>query len=51
MNKYLSLKFKILSFFSIILVVFLHSYNIVVNFDTEVILLDKGYKFLYSKFF
>ncbi|MFC4209928.1 acyltransferase family protein [Pedobacter lithocola] len=43
MNEYLSLKLKVISFFSMILVVFLHSYNLVVNLDSEVILLDNGY--------
>jgi surface polysaccharide O-acyltransferase-like enzyme len=43
MNEYLSLKLKIISFFSMVLVVFLHSYNVVVNLDSKVIKLNMGY--------
>ena len=43
MNKYFSTKLKILSFVSIILVVYLHSYNILVKFNTGNITLNKGY--------
>jgi len=44
MNNYLSLKLKVVSFFAIILVVFLHSYNLIVKVNADhVISLNKGY--------
>lgn len=51
MNEYLSVKLKVISFFSMLLVVFLHSYNVVVNLDSEVILLDQGYSSFIQNFF
>ncbi|MFK7775644.1 MAG: acyltransferase family protein [Saprospiraceae bacterium] len=44
MNNYLSLKLKVVSFFAIILVVFLHSYDLVIKVDAgNVLSLSKGY--------
>ncbi|RWX02396.1 acyltransferase family protein [Flavobacterium cerinum] len=51
MDEYLSLKLKVISFVSMLLVVFLHSYNLVVNLDSEVILLDQGYSSFIQNFF
>lgn len=51
MNKYLSSKLKIISFISMILVVFLHSYNITVSFNSGNLLFNKGYNFIIQNFF
>ncbi len=51
MNEFLSLKFKTISFLSIILVVFLHSYNLVVNLGSDVISLQQGYSSVIQNFF
>ncbi|KFE99906.1 hypothetical protein IX39_04450 [Chryseobacterium formosense] len=51
MNEFLSLKFKTISFLSIILVVFLHSYNLIVNLGSDVISLRQGYSSVIQNFF
>ena len=51
MNNYLSLKLKVISFFAIILVVFLHSYNLIVRIDANnLISLKKGYSTFIQEF-
>ena len=51
MNNYLSLKFKVISFFAIILVVFLHSYNLIVKVDADNVLsLTRGYSTFIQEF-
>ena len=50
MNKYLSIKLKIISFILIILVVFLHSNNLVVTLGAESTELDKGYSSFIQNF-
>lgn len=51
MNKYLSEKLKVISFFSMIMVVFLHSYNPVIKSQSETIILKKGYSVFIQDFF
>ncbi|MDF2454821.1 MAG: hypothetical protein K0R51_814 [Cytophagaceae bacterium] len=51
MNVYLSEKLKVLSFCAMVLVVFLHSYNVVVNSLYGNIVLNKGYSFFIQDFF
>ncbi len=51
MNNYLSLKLKVISFFAIILVVFLHSYDLVIKVDADNVLsLSKGYTTFIQEF-
>lgn len=51
MNNYLSLKFKVISFFAIILVVFLHSFNLIVKVDADNVLsLTRGYSTFIQEF-
>jgi len=42
-SKYLSVKFKVISFFLIVLVIYRHSYNIVLNLRSESIQIQEGY--------
>lgn len=49
-NKYLSIKLKALSFFAIILVVFLHSYNLTFNMSSVSISMTKGYNVIIQYF-
>lgn len=51
MNKYLSLKLKVIQFFLMIMVVFLHSYNLVVKTNAGNIVLNKGYSSFIQDFF
>ena len=51
MNKYLSIKLNVISFFSMVMVVFLHSYNVVVNLNTQNIELNRGYSSFFQDFF
>lgn len=51
MNEYLSVKLKMLSFFSMVLVVFLHSYNLVVNLSSGSMAMDMGYSSFIQLFF
>ncbi|MFK8004942.1 MAG: acyltransferase family protein [Saprospiraceae bacterium] len=51
MNNYLSLKLKVISFFAIILVVFLHSYDLTIKVDAnQVLSLSKGYSTFIQEF-
>lgn len=51
MNNYLSLKLKVISFFAIILVVFLHSYDLVIKIGSgNVLSLNKGYSTFIQEF-
>lgn len=51
MNNYLSLKLKVVSFFAIILVVFLHSYDLTIKVDADQVLsLNKGYSTFIQEF-
>lgn len=43
MNKYLSDKLKVISFFLMIMVVFLHSYNLIIRMDDNTTLIINGY--------
>ena len=43
MTQYLSTKIRVVSFFLIVLVVFLHSFNLSVNFDESTLVINKGY--------
>ena len=49
-SKYLSVKFKVISFFLIVLVIFRHSYNIVLNLSTESIQIQEGYSSFFQNF-
>ena len=51
MNKYLSEKFRIISLISMIMVVFLHSYNMTVKFNSGNIIFNNGYNFFVQNFF
>ncbi len=51
MNNYLSKKIKILSFISILLVVFLHSYNLTIPFYTETEISVKSLNWYFQNFF
>lgn len=51
MNKYLSEKLRIISFISIIMVVFLHSYNLTIKFSSGNIRFDSGYNIFIQNFF
>jgi surface polysaccharide O-acyltransferase-like enzyme len=51
MNKYLSDKLKIISLISMIMVVFLHSYNITMKFNPGNISFDNKYNIFIQKFF
>ena len=50
MNNYLSAKLKRLSFVLMIMIVYLHSYNIVVRFKTGIIEISKGYSSFFQDF-
>lgn len=50
MNKYLSDKLKVISLISMIMVVFLHSYNINVNFNTGNLSFNSGYNLFIQNF-
>jgi surface polysaccharide O-acyltransferase-like enzyme len=50
MNEYLSIKLRIISFFSIILVVYLHSYNLVINLNSETFYVNQGYSSFIQNF-
>ncbi|MES2664370.1 MAG: acyltransferase [Pseudomonadota bacterium] len=50
MNQYLSTKLKVLSLMLTVLVVYLHSYNVMIKFDNEIIELNKGYSFFIQEF-
>ncbi|MBP4137804.1 acyltransferase family protein [Flavobacterium geliluteum] len=50
MNEYLSVKLKLISFFSMIMVVFLHSYNLVINLTSGTVLVDQGYSTFIQNF-
>ncbi|MGV3588284.1 MAG: acyltransferase family protein [Adhaeribacter sp.] len=50
MNKYLSEKIKVVQFFAMILVVFLHSYNVIVNFKTETLHTENGVNLFIQNF-
>ena len=50
MNTYLSDKLKVISFISMVLVVFLHAYNLVVRLKTGPVVLDRGYNFFIQEF-
>lgn len=50
MNEYLSVKLKVISFFSMVMVVFLHSYNLVVNLNSGTVLLNQGYSTFVQNF-
>ena len=50
MNKYLSEKIKVISFFAMILVVFLHSYNAVINFKTVTLHAEDGLNLFIQNF-
>lgn len=51
MNKYLSDKLRVLSFILMILVVLLHSYKPVINFNSESLDLRSGFSFFFQLFF
>lgn len=51
MNQYLSEKLRIISLISIIMVVFLHSYNINTSFSSGSITFNYGYNFFVQNFF
>ena len=51
MNAYLSNKLKIISLISMIMVVFIHSYNITVNFNTGNVDFQEGYNYFIQNFF
>ena len=51
MDKYLSVKLKVISFFLIVLVIFLHSYNLVLEKSTGNIVLHAGYSSYVQYFF
>lgn len=50
MNTYLSEKLKVISFIAMILVVLLHSYNLIVRLKTGTVVLDRGYNFFIQEF-
>ncbi|MFT7156140.1 MAG: surface polysaccharide O-acyltransferase-like enzyme [Parvicella sp.] len=50
MNEYLSDKLKVIGFISMILVVYIHSYNINVNYTSEVVALENGYSSFIQNF-
>lgn len=50
MDKYLSDKFKAISFFNIIMVVYLHSYNLIVKMNDDIAVIDKGYNSFIQEF-
>lgn len=50
MNEYLSVKLKVISFFSMIMVVFLHSYNLVINLTSGTVILRQGYSTFIQNF-
>lgn len=50
MNTYLSDKLKVVSFIAMLLVVFLHSYNLVVRLKSGPMVLDRGYNFFIQEF-
>jgi hypothetical protein len=49
-SEYLSAKFKVISFVLIVLVIFRHSYNIVLNLSTESIEIQEGYSSFFQNF-
>lgn len=51
MNKYLSDKLKVISFFSMIMVVYLHSYNLVIKMNGDSQLINQGYNSFIQDFF
>lgn len=51
MNKYLSDKLRIISLISIIMVVFLHSYNVTVKFSPGNMSFNDGYNVFIQNFF
>ena len=51
MNKYLSVKLKVISFLLMIMVVFLHSYNVVTTLTTGNIEVSNGYSSFIQSFF
>jgi hypothetical protein len=50
MNKYLSDKLRVLSFISMILVVFVHSYHLKLQLGEEVFRLDAGFNVFIQQF-
>jgi len=50
MNEYLSLKIKVVSFFSIVMVVLLHCYNLDTKFDGINLALEKNYNWFIQNF-
>lgn len=50
MNEYLSIKLKIISFFSIVMVVYLHSYNLVINLNSETFYVNQVYSIFIQNF-
>jgi len=51
MNKYLSEKLRIISFISMIMIVFLHSYNLTIKFSSGNIRFNSGYNIFIQNFF
>ena len=50
MNTYLSDKLKVVSFISMMLVIFLHAYNLIVRLKTGPVVIDRGYNFFIQEF-
>lgn len=50
MNQYLSIKFRIISFILMVLVVYLHSYNLEVNIATDSVQIGYGYNSIIQDF-
>jgi surface polysaccharide O-acyltransferase-like enzyme len=50
MNTYISAKLRVLSFMAMVMIVYLHSYNLVVHFNTGDIKTTRGYNYLIQAF-